>query len=226
MGVFGPGPRAGRGLSSGAESLRLSACPWWSTAMSARMVLLRHGATEWSQSGQHTGRTDIPLLEEGRRQARAAGQTLRAMGLDQFDLVLTSPLQRASETCALAGFEGEVEPDLVEWDYGEYEGLTTPEIRQWVPGWSLWDNGVPAGERASDVGRRADRVIERALAVEGDTLCVAHGHLLRVLAARWLRLPPVAGRLLLLNAGSICVLGWDYECRSIIQWNRVPVGLG
>jgi probable phosphoglycerate mutase len=190
--------------------------------MAARIVLVRHGATEWSESGQHTGRTDVPLLEEGRRQAEAAGRTLRALGFDRFGLVLTSPLRRASETCALAGFDAEVDPDLVEWDYGEYEGLTAPEIRQRAPAWTLWDDGAPGGERLSDVGRRADRVIERALAQEGDTLCVAHGHLLRVLAARWLRLPPVAGRLLLLSAGSICVLGWNYESRAIALWNRFP----
>ena len=190
------------------------------------MVLLRHGATEWSQSGQHTGRTDIPLLDEGRQQAEAAGAFLRAEGLDRFDLVLTSPLRRAEETCELAGFgEGaEIEPDLMEWDYGEYEGLTTPEIRQWVPGWTLWDKGVPGGERASDVGRRADRVLARALEQEGDTLCVAHGHLLRVLTARWLGLPPVAGRLFLLGAGAVCVLGWEYQCRAVDRWNLLPDG--
>jgi probable phosphoglycerate mutase len=188
------------------------------------MVVLRHGATEWSQKGQHTGRTDIPLLEEGCRQAEAAGEFLRAEGLDHFDLVLTSPLRRASETCALAGFGGraEADPDLVEWDYGDYEGLTTPEIRERVPGWTLWDNGVPAGERVSEVGRRADRVIARALAQDGDTLCVAHGHLLRVLAARWLGLPPVAGRLFVLQAGALGRLDWDKEFTVMERWNVLP----
>jgi probable phosphoglycerate mutase len=188
------------------------------------MVVLRHGSTEWSQNGQHTGRTDIPLLEEGCRQAEAAGEFLRAEGLDHFDLVLTSPLRRASETCALAGFGGraEADPDLVEWDYGEYEGLTTPEIRERVPGWTLWDNGVPAGERVSEVGRRADRVIARALAQDGDTLCVAHGHLLRVLAARWLGLPPVAGRLFVLQAGALGRLDWDKEFTVMERWNVLP----
>ena len=117
---------------------------------------------------------------------------MREHGLTRFGLVLTSPLRRAAETCALAGFGAESEPDLMEWDYGDYEGLTTAEIRQLQPGWSLWEDGVPAGERVSDVGRRADRVLERASGSEGDVLCVAHGHLLRVLAARWLGLPPVA----------------------------------
>jgi broad specificity phosphatase PhoE len=181
------------------------------------MVLLRHGATEWSLSGQHTGRTDIPLLDLGRRQARAAGALLRD---ETFALVLASPLQRASETCALAGFLGQPEPDLMEWDYGEYEGRTSADIGTEHPGWSLWVDGVPGGERAADVGRRVDRVIERARQVDGDTLCVAHGHLLRVLAARWLGLPPVGGRLLALDAGSVCHLGWDHESPVVVHWNR------
>ncbi|MGO8824639.1 MAG: histidine phosphatase family protein [Acidimicrobiales bacterium] len=190
--------------------------------MPSRMVLVRHGATEWSLSGQHTGRTDIPLVDQGRRQAKVAGEIMREHGLTRFGLVLTSPLRRAAETCALAGFGAELEPDLMEWDYGDYEGLTTAEIRQLQPGWSLWEDGVPAGERVSDVGRRADRVLERASGSEGDVLCVAHGHLLRVLAARWLGLPPVAGRLLLLRPGAISVLGWDYEWPAIEVWNRGP----
>jgi broad specificity phosphatase PhoE len=188
--------------------------------MVARMVLLRHGATEWSLSGQHTGRTDIPLLDEGRKQAQEAGELLREHGFASFALVLTSPLRRAAETCALAGFEGQVEPDLMEWDYGDYEGLTSAEIREQRPGWNIWDDGVPQGERASDVGRRADRVIERAKAAGGDTLCVAHGHLLRVLAARWLGLPPVAGRLLILRAGALGVLDWDLDWPALALWNR------
>jgi broad specificity phosphatase PhoE len=185
--------------------------------MPPRIVLLRHGATEWSLSGQHTGRTDIPLLEEGRDQAIHAGQLLRHL---HFAQVLTSPLQRASETCRLAGFEGEIEPDLLEWDYGAYEGLTTPEIQVERPGWSLWNDGVRDGERAADVGRRADRVIARARQADGDTLCVAHGHVLRVLTARWLDLPPVAGRLLYLNAGAVSVLGWEHETPVVQLWNQ------
>jgi probable phosphoglycerate mutase len=185
--------------------------------MTSRMVLLRHGATEWSLSGQHTGRTDIPLLNLGREQAKAAGAHLAAW---TFGQVLTSPLRRAAETCALAGFEGELEPDLMEWDYGRYEGLTTDEIRVEQPGWSLWNDGVPEGERAADVGRRVDRVIARARTVDGDTLCVAHGHVLRVLAARWLELPPVAGRLFALDAGSVCVLSWDREAPVVAHWNQ------
>jgi broad specificity phosphatase PhoE len=185
--------------------------------MSQRIVLLRHGATEWSQSGQHTGRTDIPLLEVGREQAREAGRLLEGMAFAQ---VLTSPLLRASETCVLAGFDGEPEPDLMEWDYGSYDGLTSAQIREERPGWTLWSDGVPDGERPSDVGRRVDRVIARALSIEGDTLCVAHGHVLRVLAARWLELPPVAGRLLALDPAAISILGREHEAPVVRMWNR------
>jgi broad specificity phosphatase PhoE len=191
--------------------------------MTQRMVLLRHGATEWSQSGQHTGRTDIPLLDLGREQAKAAGQQLREW---PFALVLTSPLQRASETCRLAGFEGISEPDLMEWDYGAYEGLTSAQIREERPGWALWSDGVPDGERAADVGRRVDRVIEHARAADGDTLCVAHGHVLRVLTARWLELPPIAGRLFALDPGGISVLGWERECPVVQVWNQPAEGVG
>jgi probable phosphoglycerate mutase len=186
------------------------------------MVLIRHGQTEWSRSGRHTSRTDVPLMEEGSRQAQEAGELLQAHGFDTFALVLTSPRRRAWETCAVAGYQGEIDADLVEWDYGEYEGLTTDQIRRERPGWTLWDDGVPGGERASDVGRRADRVITRALASGGDTLCVAHGHILRVLAARWLGLPPVAGRLFLLYPGHLCVLGWERESPALELWNEAP----
>jgi broad specificity phosphatase PhoE len=190
--------------------------------MPPRLVLLRHGATEWSQSGQHTGRTDIPLLEQGRRQAEATGALFREYGLTNFVQILTSPLLRASETCALAGFEGEVDPDLLEWDYGAYEGITTAEIQRDHPGWNLWTDGVPEGETAAEVGRRADRVIERAKSVEGDTLAVAHGHLLRVVGARWLNLPPVAGRLFMLDPGAVCVLASEHDLPAVWMWNLVP----
>ena len=186
------------------------------------MVLLRHGATEWSVEGQHTGRTDIPLLDLGRRQAVAAGELLRNL---YFAQVLMSPLQRARETCELAGFVGEPEPDLLEWDYGAYEGMTTPEIRQERPGWSLWADGVVDGERAADVGRRVDRVIERARQFEGDTLCVAHGHVLRVLTARWVGLPAVAGRLFALGTATVSILGWERETPVVSLWNCSPDGL-
>jgi broad specificity phosphatase PhoE len=187
--------------------------------MPGRMVLLRHGATAWSEERKHTGRTDVPLLAEGCEQARAAGTFLRRFGPDAFGQVLTSPLVRAEETCTLAGFSGDPDPDLMEWDYGAYEGLTTAEIRQGRPGWTLWDDGAPEGERPADVGRRADRVIQRARELEADTLCVAHGHILRVLAARWLGLPPVAGRLFLLRTGALCVLGWELDWPAIEAWN-------
>ncbi len=184
--------------------------------MAPRMVLLRHGETEWSVSGQHTGRTDIPLTPAGRIQAEAAGQRLHGM---EFGLVLTSPLKRASESCALAGFTGEPEPDLMEWDYGAYEGRTTDDIREDRPGWDLWKDGVIDGERAADVGRRADRVIARARQGEADTLCVAHGHLLRVLTARWLGLPPAGGRLFTLGPGALCILSWERENPVVAGWN-------
>jgi len=184
------------------------------------MVLLRHGATEWSLSGQHTGRTDIPLLKVGREEARAAGELLRPM---KFARVLTSPLRRARETCALAGFDGEPDPDLLEWDYGAYEGLTTAEIQAERPGWSLWTDGVIGGEGGADVGRRVDRVIQRARLVEGDTLCVAHGHVLRVLAARWLGLPPAGGRLFALGTGTVSILGWERDTPVVSLWNEGAV---
>jgi probable phosphoglycerate mutase len=190
--------------------------------MPPRAVLLRHGATEWSLSGQHTGRTDLPLLEQGREQAKAAGELLEGLA---FVRILVSPLQRASETARLAGFEGEPEPDLMEWDYGAYEGKTTTEVRVDRPGWSLWSDGVPDGERAAEVGRRADRVIEKVRQTEGDTLLVGHGHILRVLTARWLGLPPAGGRLLALGAGGVGVLGWDHEAPVISAWN-LGVDLG
>jgi probable phosphoglycerate mutase len=190
--------------------------------MAGRLVLLRHGATEWSVSGQHTGRTDIPLLQVGEAQAKAAGAYLRDCVRADFDLVLTSPLVRAADTCRLAGFEGAPDADLMEWDYGDYEGITTPDIRRERPDWSLWEHGVPGGERVAEVGRRVDQVIERARSQPGDTLCIAHGHVLRVLAARWLGLPPIAGRLFLLSTGAICVLGWDLDVPAVELWNYVP----
>jgi broad specificity phosphatase PhoE len=189
--------------------------------MTSRMVLLRHGATEWSQNGQHTGRTDIPLLDLGREQAEAAGGLLRGL---RFVQVFTSPLQRASSTCSLAGFDGDPDPDLMEWDYGAYEGQTTAQICAERPGWTLWNDGAIDGERAADVGRRVDRVIERARHVDGDTLCVAHGHVLRVLTARWVGLPPVAGRLLALATGTVSILGWDRDTPVVSRWNVGPPG--
>ena len=179
-----------------------------------RIVLVRHGQTEWSASGKHTSTTDVPLTEEGRRAARAL--TLRDR---EFALVLTSPRRRARETCELAGLTGEVDPDLAEFDYGEFEGLTTTEIRERRPWWSLWRDGCPAGETAEDVGARVDRIIGRALWADGDVALFAHGHVLRVLGARWLGLPASSGALLALDTASLCELGYERENRVVWKWN-------
>jgi broad specificity phosphatase PhoE len=187
----------------------------------AKLVVVRHGATSWSEEGRHTGRTDVPLNARGTAQARRLAAVLSAQ---HFALVLTSPLSRAVETCALAGFgdRAESDPDLAEWDYGEDEGRTTAEIRAERPGWTLWNDGVHGGESAGEVGRRADRVIERARRAGGDTLCFAHGHIGRVLAARWVGLPAVGGRVLAFDAGSLGVLGWERETPVIERWNERP----
>ncbi len=178
---------------------------------------VRHGATEWSRAGRHTGRTDLPLLPEGRLQAEELGRRVAGHG---FALVLTSPLQRARQTCQIAGFDG-AEPcdDLMEWDYGEYEGLTTEEIRATRPGWSLWRDGVPGGETAHDVGVRADRVIAVVRAVHGDVLVFAHAHVLRVVAARWVGLAASGGALFTLAPATISVLGWEREVAVVARWN-------
>lgn len=191
-----------------------------------QLWIVRHGETEWSRSGRHTGRTDVPLCRAGAEQAEVLGAWLRTV-VPAPGLVLSSPLRRAVETCRLAGYgaEAETTEDLVEWDYGAYEGRTTEEIRSERPGWSLWTDGVPGGEAASEVGRRADRVIERLRAGGADALVFAHGHLLRVLGARWVRLPPAGGRLLGLDAGSVSVLGWERETPVVRLWNlRSPGG--
>jgi broad specificity phosphatase PhoE len=182
------------------------------------IVLVRHGETEWSASGKHTSVTDVPLLAAGRRDAELLRERLAARS---FALVLTSPRARARATAELAGFGdvAEVDEDLVEVDYGEYEGLTTPEIRASREGWSVWEHGSPGGETVEDVGRRADRVIERTRAADGDTLVFAHGHLLRILAARWLGQPAGFGGQLLLSTGSVSELGFERERRAIALWN-------
>jgi broad specificity phosphatase PhoE len=188
--------------------------------MPGRMMLLRHGATEWSENGKHTGRTDIPLLALGSEQAKAAGALVRQFGPTTFGQVLTSPLVRAEETCTLAGFDGEPDPDLMEWDYGAYEGLTTAEIRQDRPGWDLFADGAPGGETALDVGARADRVIARVRAIDGDVACVAHSHVLRVLACRWIELDPASGRSLVLGPARVSELGWDRDQPVVVRWNQ------
>jgi broad specificity phosphatase PhoE len=186
--------------------------------MPAELWLIRHGETEWSLSGAHTGRTDIPLTERGREQAKALGRVLSSR---RFATVLASPLQRALETCRLAGLGERVilDPDLREWDYGDYEGRSTKEIQQGTPGWSLWKNGVSNGETLDDVAARAERVIARASGAPGDVALFAHGHLLRILAARWLGLSPDAGRLLALGTASISTLGYERDTRVITRWN-------
>ena len=183
------------------------------------VFLVRHGETLWSRGGKHTGRTDVPLTDEGRRQSERVGETLRGR---RFALVLASPLQRAAETCRLAGLgdDAAFRDELMEWDYGEYEGRTTAEIRVDVPGWSLWRDGVPGGETAADVGRRVDGVIADVRAVDGDAALFAHGHVLRVLAARWLGLPPTEGRLFSLDPATISILGHERETPVIKRWNE------
>jgi len=183
----------------------------------SEVVLIRHGETEWSASGKHTGVTDVPLTDNGREAARRAGEALAELA---FALVLTSPRQRARDTAALAGFPDAVaDEDLVELDYGEYEGITTAEIRETRPGWDVWRDGSPGGESLADAAVRADRVIERALGADGDVLIVAHGHLLRVLAARWIELPPEGGGRLALGTAAACTLGFERERRVIWRWN-------
>lgn len=183
------------------------------------IVLVRHGETEWSSSGRHTSYTDVALTERGREQARALGPRLHGYS---FRLVLSSPRVRAVDTCALAGLGGQAEitEDLVEWDYGAYEGLTTLEIREQVPDWTIFDHGAPGGESATRVGDRADRVLERASAAGGSIALFSHGHFLRVLGARWIGLAPEQGRLLGLDVAGIGVLGHERATRVLRTWNR------
>jgi broad specificity phosphatase PhoE len=189
-------------------------------------VLARHGETEWSRTGKHTGRTDVPLTEEGRVQAELLGTSLAGI---RFERVFTSPLSRAADTCRLAGLGDVAEPrdELLEWDYGEYEGLTTPEIREQRPGWLLWRDGCPDGESAAQAGARADRLLAELDALGGAAALFAHGHMLRVVAARWLGLPPEDGGLLRLDTATVSVLGWEREVAVVRRWNvppGVPVG--
>ena len=184
---------------------------------------IRHGETAWSLSGQHTGTTDIPLTDNGRRLA----ERLRpALAKEDFALVLTSPMQRARETCELAGL-GEaavVEPDLVEWNYGDYEGLTPKQIRARAPDWLIFRDGCPGGEAPEQVGARVDRVIARTRAVDGNVALFAHGHVLRVLAARWIGLPADGGRHFLLGTGTLSVLGYYHDIPAVRIWNGPLVG--
>jgi broad specificity phosphatase PhoE len=179
--------------------------------------VVRHGETEWSRDGKHTGTTDIPLTEAGETSARELEPRLARQ---RFALVLTSPLERARRTAALAGFpQAEVDKDLVEWDYGDYEGVTTEEIREQVPDWTVWTHPSPGGESAEQVSARLDRVVGRCHDTEGDVLVVGHGHALRALAARWLELPVIDGRLLKLDTGTVSVLGHERETPVVLHWN-------
>jgi broad specificity phosphatase PhoE len=182
------------------------------------VLLVRHGETEWSRSGQHTSGTDVPLLDEGRADAVALGARLAGRS---FALVLSSPRTRAHETARLAGFGDAVEltDDLRELGYGSYEGLTTPEIRAQRPGWDLWVDGTPGGEPLARASERADRVIARALSADGDVALFAHGHILRILGARWLGLPPETAASLALSTAALCDLGFERERRVIWLWN-------
>ena len=184
------------------------------------IYIARHGETAWSRSGQHTGRTDLPLTEHGERNARRLGNQFRRRNFAQ---VFTSPLQRARRTCELAGFGGqaEVDRDLLEWNYGEYEGLRTAEIHAKRPGWELFRDGCPGGEAAGDVGARADRVLDRVREVEQDVLIFSSGHFLRVLAARWLGLEPQAGKYFLLSTASLSALSYEHNLtQPVIKfWN-------
>ena len=183
--------------------------------------LLRHAETEWSRTRKHTGRTDVPLTDEGRDHARRLRD--RVAG-HRFALVLTSPLSRARETAELAGLGDQARPHdgLLEWDYGDYEGRTTKEIRAAWPDWYLWRDGCPGGESPADVARRADAVVAEALAGEGDVVLVAHGHVLRAIAARWLEQPVLMGGRLALDTGTLSVLGFEREVRVVRRWNEAP----
>ncbi len=182
-------------------------------------MLIRHGETEWSLTGRHTGRTDLPLIPEGVEQAKALRSALAGY---RFSAVFTSPLMRARETCELAGLgEGAVVvPDLAEWDYGEYDGVTTVAIRQERPDWDLFDHGALGGETAAEVGVRVDRVIERVRAVDGDVALVAHSHVLRVLTARWIGLDPTVGRAFVMGPASYSELGWERQQPVLVHWNQ------
>jgi len=184
----------------------------------SEVVLARHGETDWSRTLRHTGRTDVPLTGAGRDEARSLGPRLAAR---DFDRVLVSPLSRAVETCELAGLGARAEhrPELLELDYGDYEGLTTAEIRETVPGWTVWTHGSPGGETVEDAGARLDPVVAELVTAEGDVAVVAHGHLLRILAARWLEQPAAFGARLALGTGTLSLLGWERETRCVRGWN-------
>jgi broad specificity phosphatase PhoE len=189
-----------------------------------RLWLVRHGETEWSRLGRHTGWTDVPLTRRGRSEARSIAGKLDGQ---RFAEVLSSPLSRALETARLAGYSSQLEldDDLVEWDYGADEGRTTAQIREERPGWTIWREGPRNGETAAEVAARADRVIARVRAAAGDVLVFAHGHVLRIVTARWLDLPPSDGRHFALSTATVSILGWERETPVIERWNET-CGIG
>ena len=183
-----------------------------------KIYLIRHGETEWSRGGKHTGVTDVPLTEQGRKIARLLQPVLAQ---ENFVVVMSSPLQRARETCELAGLGkvAVIEPDLMEWNYGEYEGLTTKQIQSARPGWSVFHHGCPGGESPEQVAGRADRVLAKVRATDGNVALFAHGHILRVIAARWVNQPPSFGEHLLLDTATLNVLGYYYDTPALKTWN-------
>jgi probable phosphoglycerate mutase len=187
-----------------------------------QVYLARHGETEWSLSGQHTGVTDIPLTENGRNLAKRLAPVLAT---ERFALVLTSPLERARKTCELAGLgaHAEIDRDLMEWNYGEYEGLTPKQIDAQAPGWMIFTDGCPGGESPAQVSARADRLVARVRSVEGDVALFAHGHIFRVFAARWLGLPATAGCHFLLDTATLSILSYYRNLPAIRQWNAMLV---
>ena len=186
-----------------------------------KIYVIRHGETEWSLSGKHTGLTDIPLTDNGRKNAKLLQS---ALAKRSFARVFSSPLQRARETCELAGLgeQAEIDQDLVEWNYGEYEGITSDQIHRKKPGWMVFLDGCPGGEKPEEVGIRVDRIIGKVRAIQGDVALFAHGHVLRVLTARWLALPPSVGRHFLLDTGTVNVLSYYRGVPAVKQWN-VPL---
>lgn len=194
------------------------------SAAAAEVFLVRHGETEWSVSGQHTGITDIPLTENG---CRAARRLEPLLSKTEFALVLSSPLERARKTGELAGLGArmQIDPDLIEWNYGEYEGLTPAQIHRTAPGWMIFSDGCPGGESPDQVGDRVDRVIGRVRAVAGRVALFAHGHVFRVFAARWIGLPPTHGRHFLLDTSTLNILGYYRGIPAVKCWNA-PIGNG
>jgi probable phosphoglycerate mutase len=188
-------------------------------ATDLELWLIRHGETEWSLSGAHTSRTDIPLTERGKERARKIREYFQGK---TFSMVLTSPMQRARETCSIAGYGdvAQIDSDLSEWNYGVYEGRTTKDIQKEIPGWSVWANPIIDGETIDQVAERANRVITRAAAKGGSVALFAHAHILRILAACWIESPPVMGSRLALGTGAVSTLGFEHQIRVISMWNR------